>query len=151
MKRITINNKEYSIEFTIEASLYDECTKSIMDTFIGIAEGSDNLNRTEYALKSLVETISNLPQKTLTVFYAGLLEHHGPEGDGSIKSKNDAKKVLADYLRENKKSYRDVMTELMEIMADDSFFDLIGLTQITKEIDEDLSEPKAGKSSSEKK
>ena len=127
MKKITINNKEYTLEFTIEASLYDECTKSVMDMFIkgGMAQGEAESNKVEDAMNTLIETISNLPQKALTLFYASLLEHHGSEGDKSVRSKGDAKKILADYLKENKKSFRDVLSEMMELMADDSFFDLI--------------------------
>ena len=42
MKKITIGKKEYTFEFTIEASLYDDCTKSVMDNFVkaGMAKGA---------------------------------------------------------------------------------------------------------------
>ena len=136
MKRITINNKEYIFEFTIEASLYDECTKSFMDTFVkgGMVQGAAELNDVEAALDNLLDTIANLPQKTLTLFYAGLLEHHGVEGDGSVQSKSDAKKLLAAYLKESNKSFRDVITEMTQLMADDHFFELIGLDKMTDEL-----------------
>lgn len=151
MKRITINGKEYTVEYTIEASLYDDCTLSMMDMFVkgGMAQGAASDNDVEGVMKNLMETIANLPQKVLTLFYAGLLEHHGPEGDGSVKSRNDAKKLLAKYLNENNKSFRDVMTELTNIMAEDNFFDLIGLTQMTDEMTKEISE--AGKNTSIKK
>lgn len=153
MKRITIDKKEYKLEFTIEASLYDDCTKSVMDMLInaGMAQGAAENNDVENAMESLIDTISELPQKALTLFYAGLLENHGPEGDGSIQGKSDAKKVLANYLKEQKKSFRDVLAEMMELMAEDSFFDLIGLTQITNDLTKEEEKPvkKTGKSTSE--
>lgn len=156
MKKITINKKEYSLEFTIEASLYDECTKSVMDMFVkgGMIQGAAEDNNAEDALENLIETISNLPQKALTLFYAGLLEHHGPEGDGSIQGMNDAKKLLASYLRESNNSFRDVLSDMMQLMADDHFFELIGLDKMTEELTADLPKEetsKAGKPTLEKK
>lgn len=156
MKRITINKKEYILEFTIEASLYDECTKSVMDMFVkgGMIQGAAEDNNAEDALENLIETISNLPKKALTLFYAGLLEHHGPEGDKSIIGMADAKKLLATYLRESEKSFRDVLSDMMQLMADDHFFELIGLDKMTEDLTEKLPKEetsKAGKATSEKK
>lgn len=151
MKKITINKKEYTLEFSIEASLYDECTKSIMDMIVkgGMVQGAAEANNAEDALNNLIQTIADLPQRTLTLFYAALLEHHGPEGDGSIQGRSDAKKVLADYLKEKKKSFRDVFGEMMDLMGKDNFFDLTGLSQIAKENEETISE-ETGKNTSEK-
>ena len=156
MKRITINKKEYTLEFTIEASLYDECTKSVMDMFVkgGMIQGAAEDNNAEDALENLIETISNLPKKALTLFYAGLLEHHGPEGDGSIIGMADAKKLLATYLKESEKSFRDVLSDMMQLMADDHFFELIGLDKMTEDLTEKLPKEetsKAGKATLEKK
>lgn len=148
MKRITIDNKEYIFEFTIEASLYDDCTKSVMDLFVkgGMVSGAATDADLDGAREYLLETIANLPQKALTLFYAGLLEHHGSE----IRSKEDAKKLLATYLKENKKSFRDVLGDMMGIMGDDNFFDLTGLNQIMTEVTE-KENTKVGKNTSEKK
>ena len=156
MKRITINKKEYSLEFTIEASLYDDCTRSVMDMFVkgGMIQGAAEDNNAEDALENLIDTISNLPQKALTLFYAGLLEHHGPEGDGSIQGMTDAKKLLATYLKESEKSFRDVLGDMMQLMADDHFFELIGLDKMTDELTADLPKEETssvGKATSEKK
>ena len=136
MKRITINKKEYTFEFTIEASLYDDCTRSVMDVFVkgGMVQGAAESNDVEAAMDNLLDTLANLPQKALTLFYAGLLEHHGPEGDGSIQGMSDAKRLLATYLKENNKSFRDVLGEMMNQMAEDHFFELIGLDKATEEL-----------------
>lgn len=144
MKRITINKKEYTFEFSIEASLYDDCTKSVMDIFVkgGMMQGAAETNDVEGALDNLLDMIVNIPQKALTLFYAGLLEHHGPEGDGSIQSKSDAKKVLTAYIKEENKSFRDIFSEMMEQMAEDSFFDLIGLDKMTEDLTKAAETPK---------
>ena len=140
MKKITINKKEYTLVYSIEASLYDECTESVMNMFIkaGMGKGAAEENDTEAAVDALVETVANLPQRTLTLFYAALLEHHGPEGDGSIQGMSDAKKLLAEYLKEKKKSFRDVMEEMMDLMGKDHFFELIGLDKITSSLEEEV-------------
>lgn len=153
MKKITIGKKEYTFEFTIEASLYDDCTKSVMDMFVkgGMVQGAAENSDLDGAMENLLETIANLPQKALTLFYAGLLEHHGPEGDGSIQSKSDAKKVLTIYLKDNNKSFRDVLGEMMEQMAEDSFFDLIGLNQMTEDMTKNQENGEAGKNLSKQK
>ena len=139
MKRITIDKKEYKFEFTIEASLYDDCTKSIMDLFVtgGMVSNAAENNDIDGAKEYFISSMANIPQITLTLFYAGLLEHHGSEGDNTILSKSVAKKLLATYLKENNKSFRDVLGEMMEQMAEDNFFDLIGLNQVANELTED--------------
>lgn len=156
MKRITIGNKEYTFEFSIEASLYDECTTDIMDTFVkgGMTQSAAENNDLEGVLDNFLETIALLPQKTLSIFYAGLLEHHGPEGDNSVKSKQDAKRILKTYLEESNKSFRDVFGEMMELMVNDNFFEKIGLNQIADELTKETNKKtktsnKAGKDTSE--
>ena len=154
MKRITIDNKEYTIEFSIEASLYDDCTKSVMDMFVkdGMVSTAAEEGDLEGAKEGLLSTIANIPQKALTLFYAGLLEHHGPYGDKSILSINDAKELAKLYIIESEKSWRDIMTEMMAQMAEDNFFDLVGLNQLTKEVTEESKEDgKAGKNISSEK
>ena len=136
MKKITINKKEYTFEFTIEASLYNDCTKAVMDMFVkgGMIQGAAESNDPEGAMENFLDTIATLPNKTLTLFYAGLLEHHGSDGDGSVQGEHDAKKLLKIYLEENKKSFRDVFGEMTELMAEDNFFERIGLDKMTAEM-----------------
>lgn len=133
MKRITVDGREYQIEFTIEASLYDECTVSAMEVFakMGAAQADAQENNYEGAIKQMITSMAGVPQRALTLFYAGLLEHHGTDsGDGSVKSKADAKRILVKYLREAGKSFDDVANEMMQQMAEDNFFDLVGLNQM---------------------
>lgn len=130
-KIITIENKDYSIEYSIEASLYKDCTEKVTNIMIGTM-GAER--------KELVATLSsqvaNVPQTTISAFYAGLLEHHGECGDGTVLSEADAKKLLVKYFSEHKgeedANFFGVMNMLINQMAEDGFFDQIGLTQIVK-------------------
>ena len=140
MKRITIDGKEYTITFSIAASLYNECTESIMDSFVkgGMIEESIDSKNVEGATKNIISTIANIPQKSCILFYAGLLENHGADyGDGSVPTLKDATKLLAKYLKEHKEdnegkgiSFVDIMNDMMEQIAEDNFFEMIGLDKM---------------------
>lgn len=125
MKELKIGNKVYKVEFTIEASLCNECTEKVTNLMSGFAvtDGIDDK-------KQFISTIADIPQTTLSMFYAGLLEHHGEEADNTIRSKEDAKKLLKQYLSESKSSFYELMGILIEEMDRDGFFDLIGLGQM---------------------
>lgn len=135
MKKITINGKEYTFKFSVEASLYDDCTKSILDGFVtsGKLDESARERNVDGAIDEIISTFANVPQKAITMFYAGLMENHSDE----IKSIKDAKALVGQYITENKDengefkiTFYDVLTEMMEIMADDNFFGLIGLNKM---------------------
>ena len=98
-----------------------------MDVFIrdGITEGSLQSGNVNNAVESIKKNLSNIPLRTLTLFYAGLMENHG-------LSKADAKELLKKYLKESGKSYIDVQNELIAIVEEDNFFELIGLDKVFK-------------------
>ena len=85
MKSIKIGNKDYKFEFTIEASLYGECTEALTAFLTNVGSAGTNL-------KEVLKSISDIPQTALTLFYAGLLEHHGEDGDGTVTTQKDAKR-----------------------------------------------------------
>ncbi len=117
-KMITTNGHDYKIEFSIEASLYKDCADSVLNT-INAAEGSD--------VKSQINAISCMPLTVLNMFHAGLLEHHGIDGDGAVTSIVDSKNILKSYMKENDLDFDTVANLLFEQMAEDGFFKLIGL------------------------
>ena len=129
MKRITIGKKEYTFEFTVEAALYDECTERLSGLFLKLGEGQENGD-----VKAVLSGIANIPQTTLALFYAGLLEHHGDCGDETVLSKSDAKKLLKVYLEEHKEEengdFYGILEMLMGCMEDDGFFKRTGLTRL---------------------
>lgn len=140
MKRITIDGKEYTFEFSIAASLYDDATEEIMNGFVrgGMAQNAVETNDVDGVMTQIVSTLTNVPKKTLTLFYAGLLEHHGSEyGDGSVKSIKDASRLLYDYLKEHtedKLSMYDVLVQMMECITEDNFFGMIGWEKMMENI-----------------
>ena len=148
MKKITIDGKEYTIEFSIEATLYNECTESVMAFFIAPqaiesqVENSTEENeatRFENGIKRSISEMADVPQKALTLFYAGLLEHHGTDsGDGSVKSVKDAKKLLVTYMRENENvNLYDVLTDMINEMGNDNFFDKSGLSKMMENMNKE--------------
>ena len=126
---IKVGREEYTIEFTFEASLYGECTEKVIAFMSAIPE-----NGTADEIKNFITSLSDIPSTTLTMFYAGLLEHHGEDGDGSVTSKKDAKSILKLYMEENKDNedgtFYAVMEKMIAQMGEDGFFDRIGLTKI---------------------
>lgn len=129
MKVINIGGKDYTFEFTIEASLYNECTEKTVGIINSMNEAKGNKS-----VKDMISTMSDIPQTTLTMFYAALLEHHGEDGDGSVINKKEAKKLIKQYFAEHtedeKGNFYSVMELMIEIMEDDGFFKQIGLEQM---------------------
>lgn len=126
---IKVGRNEYTIEFTFEASLYGECTEKVIAFMSAIPE-----NGTADEIKHFITSLSDIPSTTLTMFYAGLMEHHGEDGDGTVTSKKDAKAILKAYIEENRDNedgtFYAVMEKMIEQMGEDGFFDRIGLTKI---------------------
>lgn len=124
MKIITINSKEYTLEYTMEASLYkegiEELTRYMMKMDPSTLESPE----------SIISSIADLPHTVLTMFYAGLLEYHSDE----IKTEKHAKNLLKDYFAEHKEdetgNFYGMMGIIFDCMRDDGFFNQLGLTQM---------------------
>lgn len=123
MLNLTIGGKEYKIEFTIEASLYNDVTEKVVNLMTGVMESAEKEN-----IKSMISNMSDVPQTTLVMFYAGLLENHSDE----IGSIDDAKSLMKVLMKENSEYayFYDIMQKLMDCMSDDGFFKQIGLEQM---------------------
>lgn len=124
---IKIGNEEYKLEYSVEASLYCECVESITNLMF-TASTSENI-------RDMIKEISNLPNTTLTLFYAGLMEHHGVDaGDGKVPNIKVAKELAVQYFKEHKEdgtgNWFELMNMCMEQVGEDSFFDLIGIHQM---------------------
>lgn len=137
MRRLTISGKEYTIEFSIEASLYNECTEATMDMIFAIGEArgqaesiADDENAQEAymsVMRKTVMSVSHFPQTATTLFYAGLLEHHGQTGDNTVRSMEDAKRLIKAYILENNTNFYDIMNLMIQCMGEDHFFELTGM------------------------
>lgn len=131
MKILEIDGKDYKLEYTIEASLYEDCTERVTTLMLDVSDAED-----ENGIKNVISAIKNIPQTSLTMFYAGLLEHHGECGDRTVLSKNDAKILLRKYFDEHKEdetgNFYGMMELLLTQMGEDGFFKQIGLEQMTR-------------------
>lgn len=131
---LKIGSKTYKLEYNIEASMCEECIEKTTGFLLSVsnAEGKS-------AIKNLVSTLSDLPGTVLSLFYAGLLEHHGEDGDGTVMSKADAKNLLKTYMKENADNengnYHYLIGVFIEQMENDGFFKLIGLESIMKNME----------------
>lgn len=132
-KQISINGKDYKLEYSIEASLYSDCVSSIANMLADAA-----MAEKEQDVKKLLNGMSNIPQTALTIFYAGLMEHHGnhPNGDGTVPDIQTAKDLIAQFMKEHKEdeygNFYGVMQMCVEQMGEDGFFDLVGLNAMVE-------------------
>ena len=112
MKVINIDGIDYTFEFTIEASLYSECTEKVTGLMAnaGMAQAEDG-NAMEQ-VKGMLSTMADIPTVAMTMFYAGLMEHHG----NTVKCLNDAKVLVKKYLAEHKDDDKGNFYAIMQKM-----------------------------------
>lgn len=139
-KIIKIGNEDYRLEYSIEASLYADCITSLTDMLTGVAYTETIKNPIE-GIKEFLKNAANIPTMALTMFYAGLMEHHGahPDGDGKVPNIEAAKRLIAQYMREHKEagdgSFYDVLGVCLGQMGEDGFFELTGLEKLLTDMD----------------
>lgn len=136
-KLLTIGGKEYKLEYTIEASLYNDCVSDMVSL---LAEIQDAASKEDF--RKTIREMSSVPQVAWTIFYAGLMEAHGnhSNGDKTVPDKETAKQLLVQYIREHKGqeegNFYGVMNMCVEQMGEDGFFELTGMdSMITKGTD----------------
>lgn len=132
---LEIGGKDYQIEYTFEASMYNECTEQIIDFMTNSVMMSEK-EQSEENIKEMLKGMTTIPSLTLTMFYAGLLEHHGVDGDGSVPDKIIAKQLMKQYMKEHQgqigDNAYDILNMLLGQMGADGFFKQIGLEQMMK-------------------
>lgn len=134
-KVITIGGEEYRLEYSIEASLYADCVSKLMSLMTDVETAGQEEN-----IKKLFSGVSNIPDTTLSMFYAGLLEAHGLEGDNKVPNIQAAKKLLSQYIKEHKDdetgNFYGVMEMCIGQMGEDGFFNLVGLDSMMESMTE---------------
>lgn len=125
---LKIGEKNYELEYTFEAVLYEKCIEKIVELFGSIAaanevaSGKSDNGATKDALKQMV----GIPRTTITLFYAGLLEN------SPVETEDDAKALLKQYFKENPDAengnFYGMMSAIIGQMEADGFFKQIGLT-----------------------
>lgn len=144
-KVLNIDGTDYKLEYTMEAALFGECTEIVTEIIEQISEASSGTDKSlppeelvrevKERMRMYIKTISCIPKKVLTLFYAGLMEHHGTHfsGDGTVRNEEDAKKLLTQFLKERKGEdegdFFGVLNMIMGQMEEDGFFDLTGLNK----------------------
>lgn len=131
-----VDGKEYTLEYTFEAAENQKCVDAMTDIFGGAMMSKIDETKTEaLQIRDFLMTISDLPRMAMDMFYAGLLECHGEDGDGTITSRSDAKRLYKQFCRENPEdamavSYYGLITVISDQMEKDGFFKRTGLEDI---------------------
>lgn len=144
--------KDYKLEYTLQTTLYEECSEKLMVFLASISAGdAEDENKEEKTyeeiiqkrlatIKQSVSGLAKIPQTALTLLYAGLLEHHGTgkNGDGTVRSKDDALEIASQFIEEHKEdgtgNFYDILTICLEQMGDDNFFKKAGLESVLGQI-----------------
>ena len=120
--QLTIGGKKYTFVFSVAATLDDDLLETVTG-MVKVASGED----------ADMAMAGKLPILTKTLFYGGLLQMHGEFGDGSIKSRKDADRLLFQYMTENdgkkEATLINLFNALYEQMGDDNFLSRIGMTE----------------------
>lgn len=136
---LTIGGEEYRLEYSIEASLYSDCVESVSILMTQISSGENPDMKESERIKSVLSGIANIPKTALQMFYAGLIEAHGPNGDGRVPDLLTAKALVKTFLTEHKDDETGNFYGLMEMcldqMGEDGFFKLAGLEAAISEPD----------------
>lgn len=145
-KVLTIGGKDYRLEYNIEASLYKDGVDRLINFLSGafgasgeaeITKGLSKEDKTKVRIElmnALREEVINLPDTALTLFYAGLLEYHGADGDGTILSKKDAKSLVKQLFEEQPEDgicdFASLLSTCLDQMGEDGFFKKTGMERV---------------------
>lgn len=135
-----VEDKEYILEYTFEAAENQKCVDAMTDIFGGAMITKIDESKSEaLQIRDFLMTISDLPRMAMDMFYAGLLENHGEDGDGTITSRLDAKRIYKKFCKENPddamaESYYGLITVISEQMGKDGFFKRTGLADILEKM-----------------
>lgn len=144
-KTLTIGGIDYRMEFTVEASLCSECIERLINFFKSTSAatvlGDENMTEEEAdravqsAMNTTIAGLSDIGNVAMSLWYAGFLEHHGPEGDRAVLTKKDAKNLFRKYQEEHpdEGTYYDILRICTEQMEADDFFKLTGLDKLLTE------------------
>lgn len=127
MKTITVNGKEYKLEFGFDAVESGDLVQKMFEVKSGIyvARSAQAGNNIAVAmLDGTSEMLATIPKICVLAIYAGCLEHNPVSMD-------EAKALLKKYMKQEKKSCTDVYNEvLMPCMEDDGFFSMSGIDKM---------------------
>ena len=146
--KFLVEGKEYTLEYTFEAAENQKCVDAMTDIFGGAMMTKIDETKSEaLQIRDFLMTISDLPRMAMDMFYAGLLENHGEDGDGTITSRLDAKRLYKQFCKENPEdamaaSYYGLITVISNQMEEDGFFKRTGLADILESMGNAVQEAK---------
>ena len=135
MKTITVDGKEYKLEFGFDAVEVGDLVQKMFEVKSGIyiARSAQEGNNIAVAmLDGTSEMLATIPKICVLAIYAGCLEHNPV-------SMEEAKALLKKYMKQEKKSCTDVYNEvLMPCMEDDGFFVMSGIEKMIDTINHEM-------------
>ena len=146
--KFSVEGKEYTLEYTFEAAENQKCVDAMTDIFGGAMMTKIDETKSEaLQIRDFLMTISDLPRMAMDMFYAGLLENHGEDGDGTITSRLDAKRLYKNFCKENPEdamatSYYGLVTVISNQMEEDGFFKRTSLADILESMGNAVQEVK---------
>lgn len=145
MKILTIDGKEYKLEYSFMAAEHRETVQKMFNVVSGaylvkkadLLEDGNSENKKEVVANAMIEgtseMVADIPHIVKTAFYSGLLENHEV-------SEEAAYALMKQYMKENKISFRKLFDDIKECMEEDGFFDLSGLTEMMEEMNKSVKE-----------
>ena len=126
-KVLKIGDRDYKLEYTIEASLYDEGIDTTLK-FISAAGMPKEEDLEKYTpeqqieirkqvVDNIMKSMTNLPKTAMDLFYMGLLEYHGSG-------------KYADHTEDGTGTFYDILSMCLDQMAEDGFFKRTGLEKL---------------------
>lgn len=135
MKTIQIGNEQYTLEFGFEAAenkavvqrMFNALSMSYIGKRLDLEGENSKVEIAAAMIDGTADLVSDMPHICKDAFYAGLLEHHHVTFE-------ESKKLMKQYMKEKKMSFKGLYEEIKETMEDDGFFDLTGLTEMVAEM-----------------
>lgn len=141
MKTISIDGKEYVLEYSFAAAEHKGTVQKMFNVMSGAylvkdmnmdKEDDDSGNAISVMINGVSEMVADVPHIVKTVFYSGLLENQ------SDITEDDAYQLMKQYMRENKISFNKLFEDIKECMEDDGFFDLSGLNEMMDKMNQSV-------------
>ena len=137
MRNLTIDGKEYVLEFTYEASMYKELVNRMFNlltmSYIAKNEDSKNPNNVVTLIDGIADMTSDIPHVCKIAFHGGLLENHDVKADEAVK-------LMKQYMKENSIGFYELFEFIKEVMEEDGFFKLSGLEGMLTQLNEKVQE-----------
>lgn len=132
MKTLSINGKEYTLEYSFSAAEHKGTVQKMFNVLSGAyLVKANNGNVADTMIDGVSEMVADVPHIVKTAFYSGLLENHKV-------TEEEAYELMKAYMKENKISYNGLFEDIKECMEDDGFFDLSGLTEMLMKMGESM-------------